>query len=67
MTESKLIVKMNCSSCAENIRRILKNDIEWIKVSVPLNIVKVFYDERKIRLEQIISKIKKIGYHAIIE
>ncbi len=63
------IEDMDCVSCAMNIDFELE-DLEGVK-SVKTNYAKqtceVEYDERRVKLEDIIRAIEKLGYKAILD
>ena len=67
MTKEKLLIKMNCASCANSIEKTLKK-INVISKSNPvMGFVIVEYNEKEITINEIIKKIKSIGYEAARE
>jgi len=63
--ELNLLIKgMTCESCALRIEHTLKNTegIKYAEVSFENNRAKIIFDPKKIKEEEIIKKIKKLGY-----
>ncbi|MCK5946009.1 MAG: cation transporter [Mycoplasmataceae bacterium] len=64
MKKLRLKVNMDCASCAVNIDKTLKK-MGCVSQSNPaLKLTKVEYDESKTSPDEIIKKIKGIGYDA---
>jgi len=59
---------MHCSSCAMNIDFDLEDmdGIKNAKTSYAKQITEVEYDEKKLKIEDVIGTIKKTGYKASI-
>ena len=70
MTKIKLkITGMHCTSCAMNIDGDLEDNVKGIKsasTNYAKQITEVEFDEKKIKLDQIIQQIKETGYQATL-
>ena len=53
---------MHCNSCAEKIEEALRGKVYFVKASFSDEVVKVFFDQNKISLEEITSVIRNAGY-----
>ncbi len=71
MTKKKLkITGMHCTSCAMTIDGDLEDYVKGIKSSktnYASQVCEVEFDEKDVKIEQIISQIKKTGYQATVQ
>ena len=70
MKKIKLKIEgMHCTSCAMNIDGDLEDNVKGIKsasTNYAKQITEVEFDEKKIKLDQIIQQIKETGYQATL-
>ena len=64
MKKLRLKVEIDCATCAVNIDKTMKKMGCESQSNAALKITKVQYDETKTSPEEIIKKIKDIGYDA---
>lgn len=59
---------MMCSSCGQEIEKILKKvvGVGAVKVDVPSDRATVSYDERKVTPRQLLEAIRNAGYEAML-
>ncbi|MDI6807506.1 MAG: heavy metal translocating P-type ATPase [Candidatus Eisenbacteria bacterium] len=58
------VTGLDCPDCASKIEKnvSLVDGVFWVGVSLPLSILEVEYDREKTREEEIVSRVRRLGY-----